>query len=93
MNAESTNTLVKNLVLPVLVSVITGVAGSYLGVNITLSIMETRISYIEKNGERRLLKIETKMDQLVNSIREVERVSSANERELKFVQRSKAGGI
>lgn len=93
MSTESTSTLVKNLVLPVVVATITGIASSYVGVNVTLSIMETRISYIEKNGERRLLQIETKMDKLVDSIRDVERVSSANKQQIDFMRRSIPGGI
>ncbi len=93
MSAESTNTLVKNLVLPVVVATITGIASSYVGVNVTLSIMETRISYIEKNGERRLLQIENKIDKLVDSIRDIERVSSANKQQLEFMQRAMPGGI
>ena len=43
------NALVANLVIPVVVSTITGIASSYIGVNVTLAIMETRINYIERD--------------------------------------------
>ncbi len=77
-NAE----LLKNLVLPMMVSVFTGVAASYVSVNVTLAIMETRISYIESNGERRLADIEEKVDSLGTYVTELKMITSRNEQRI-----------
>ncbi len=74
--------LVKNLILPMMVSVFTGVAASYVSVNVTLAIMETRISYIESNGERRLSNIENKVDSLATSVTELKMTTSRNEQRI-----------
>ncbi len=78
-NAEN---LIKNLVLPMAVSVFTGVAASYVSVNVTLAIMETRISYIESNGERRLADIEEKVDSLTTYVTELKMITSRNEQRI-----------
>ncbi len=85
------NPIIKNLILPMLVSVFTGVAASYVSVNVTLAIMETRISYIESNGERRLHALEAKLQIVTDAVNKQEIRSMKNEQKLNYLERATAG--
>ncbi len=41
--------MIKAIILPVIISVITGIGSSYVAVNVTLAVIETRLNYVEND--------------------------------------------
>ncbi len=90
-NPINMNPLVKSLVLPLFVGAFSAAAGSYVGANVTLAVLETRLSYIEQSGERRLGVIESKLQILTDAVNKQEIRSTKNEQMLIYLQRDTAG--
>ncbi len=85
------NPLIKSLILPLFVGAFSAAAGSYVGANVTLAVLETRLSYIEQSGERRLGTIESKLQILTDSVNAQEIRSMKNEQKLNYLERATAG--
>ncbi len=83
--------IIKNLMLPMLLSVFSAAAGSYVGANVTLAVLETRLSYIEQSGNRRLHEIEAKLQIITDAVNKQEIRSMKNEQKLNYLERATAG--
>ena len=49
MTERRKESMIKAIILPVIVAIITGISASYLTVYVTLAVLETRVSYVESN--------------------------------------------